>query len=89
MPEDSPTWAMVAPALDFLESPTPYSPLILPGFDEFMNRPDENEDALVLVPGPVMTPGAETANLVEASEESFAEETGVGGGEDADRNSPS
>ena len=101
VPEDSPAWARAAPALDFLKSPAPYSPLILPSFDEeeFMNRldEDEDEDALEPVPDPIVTPGAEAANLaeevgrtvVEVSEKRSAEETGVGGGEDEDQNSPS
>ena len=77
----------------------PYSPLMFPGFDEeeFMNRLDEDEDALEPIPGLVVTPGTEAANLaveiertvIEASKERVAEETGVGGGDDADWNSPS
>ncbi|GFZ14832.1 hypothetical protein Acr_24g0010220 [Actinidia rufa] len=34
IPEDNPTWAKAAPAAELPESPEPYSPLILPGFNE-------------------------------------------------------
>ncbi|GFS38128.1 hypothetical protein Acr_00g0055880 [Actinidia rufa] len=38
IPEDSPAWAKAAPTLGYLESPAPYSPLILPSFDELEYR---------------------------------------------------
>ena len=81
MPEDSLTQARATLAPDVLESLAPYSPRILPGFDkeEFMNRPDEDEDALEPIPDPVVTPSTEASNLAEE----------VSGREDADRNSPS
>ncbi|GFY99202.1 hypothetical protein Acr_13g0006030 [Actinidia rufa] len=33
VPKDNPAWARAAPAPEFLESPVPYSPLILPSFN--------------------------------------------------------
>ena len=92
-------WSRASLAPNFLESFAPYSPLILSDFDEeeFMSRLDEDEDTLEIVLDLVVTPGIEAANLAEevrravaeASKERSAEETGVGGGEDADHNSPS
>ncbi|GFS40390.1 hypothetical protein Acr_00g0068260 [Actinidia rufa] len=82
IPEDNPTWAKVAPVPKFLESPMPYSPMILPDFDEeeYVNRPEEEED----VPDSVVALGDEAAYLAKGADgiategfgEKFAEEAG-------------
>ncbi|GFZ18947.1 hypothetical protein Acr_27g0006860 [Actinidia rufa] len=65
VPEDSPTWAKAAPAPEFPPSPVPYSPMIMPGFneEEYQKRPDEDEDALDRTPNPVMTSSNEVPVL--------------------------
>ncbi|GFY87439.1 hypothetical protein Acr_05g0010780 [Actinidia rufa] len=97
--EDNMAWARAALAPDFPESPAPYSPLTLPGFDEeeFLNRLDEDEDTLEPVLDPTVTPGTEVSNptkeigrtVAKTFEERSVEETGIGGMEDADRIPPS
>ncbi|GFY96810.1 hypothetical protein Acr_11g0011160 [Actinidia rufa] len=54
---ETPVWA------NFPGSPIPYSPLILPGFDEeeFMNRLNEDEGALKPVPNPTVALGIKAA----------------------------
>ena len=48
IPEDNPTWAKVALALELPEPAVPYSPMILPSFDEekYMNQSEEDKDAV-------------------------------------------
>ena len=47
IPEDNPAWDKAAHAPELPEPLTPYSPMILPDFDEeeYMNWPEEDEDA--------------------------------------------
>ena len=47
VPEDNLTWAKAAPTPKFPKPPTPYSPIILRGFDEeeYVNRTEEDETA--------------------------------------------
>ncbi|GFZ03341.1 hypothetical protein Acr_15g0019490 [Actinidia rufa] len=88
----------VAPALKFLESATPYSPMILPNFDEeeYINRQEDDEDVLDPVPNLVVAQSDKAATLVdeaggtivEASGEKSAKETGGGDGEDTSRDPP-
>ncbi|GFY88871.1 hypothetical protein Acr_06g0008110 [Actinidia rufa] len=98
VPEDNPAWARAAPAPEFLEFLAPYSPLILPGFneEEFLNKPEEDE----VIPEPVLdlivalnlqatNPAEEVRRaVVEESGERFVEETRANDGGDADQNSP-
>ncbi|GFS41177.1 hypothetical protein Acr_00g0072800 [Actinidia rufa] len=83
--KDNPAWTKAALAPEFPEPPTPYSPMILPSFnEEYMNRPDEDEDVLEPVVAPVVAPTNEAANLAEEtggmvakeSREKFTEEIG-------------
>ena len=48
IPEDNPTWAKVALAPELPELAVPYSPMILPSFDEekYMNQSEEDKDAV-------------------------------------------
>ena len=47
IPEDNPAWDKAAHAPELPEPLTPYSPMILPDFDEeeYMTWPEEDEDA--------------------------------------------
>ncbi|GFZ03344.1 hypothetical protein Acr_15g0019520 [Actinidia rufa] len=80
------------------ESATPYSPMILPNFDEeeYINRQEDDEDVLDPVPNLVVAQSDKAATLVdeaggtivEASGEKSAKETGGGDGEDTSRDPP-
>ncbi|PSS07836.1 Cortactin-binding protein like [Actinidia chinensis var. chinensis] len=95
---DNLAWNKAALAPNFLESPTPYSPMILPGFDEeeYMNRPDEDEDISEPIHAREMAPTNEDANLAEEARKTIAEvygersveEIGRDDGEDASRDPP-
>ncbi|GFS32684.1 hypothetical protein Acr_00g0024020 [Actinidia rufa] len=96
--EDNLAWNKAALAPKFLESLTPYSPMILPGFDEdeYMNRPDEDEDISEPILARDMAPTNEAANLAEEARKTIAEvygersveETRRDDGEDASRDPP-
>ncbi|GFZ06277.1 hypothetical protein Acr_18g0004470 [Actinidia rufa] len=75
VPEDNPIWVQDAPAPMFPESPTPYSQLILLGFDEeeFLNRLEEDEVAPEPVPGLTATLDIKVADLAEEVRGAVAE----------------
>ena len=92
--EDNPAWAKVAPSPECPGSPVPYSPIIMPGFDEeeYVNRLEENEDAA----DAIVVSSNEAANLVEevgitvveASVEKTAKEPGEDTREDVNQDPP-
>ncbi|GFZ14408.1 hypothetical protein Acr_24g0005980 [Actinidia rufa] len=63
IPEGNPAWTKSTPAPKFPKSSPPYSPMVLPGFNEleYLNRPEESEDAAD-VTGSLIT---EATNLIE------------------------
>ena len=71
--EDNPAWAKTAPAPEFLKPLAPYSPIILPGFDEeeYVNRPKEDE-----VVDEVVDPSNEAAQLADEAGQTTVEGTG-------------
>ena len=92
IPENNPAWTKAAPASEFQEFPTPYSSMILPGFDEeYVNRPNEDEDVLEPILVHDVAPTNKAANLEEETGETiakvfgerFVEETGRDDREDA------
>ncbi|GFS37393.1 hypothetical protein Acr_00g0051720 [Actinidia rufa] len=72
VPEDNPVWSKAAPAPEFLESSTPYSPMVLLDFDkeEYANQPEENEG----VADPVVSPSDKAAHLTKEAREEATEE---------------
>ncbi|GFS46133.1 hypothetical protein Acr_00g0100310 [Actinidia rufa] len=97
VPEDNLAWTRATPVPEFPESLVPYSPMILPGFDEeeFLNRPKEDEVAFEPVPDLAVASDIEVADPAEevggavakAPGEWPAEETGVDDGDNADQSS--
>ncbi|GFZ10859.1 hypothetical protein Acr_22g0002570 [Actinidia rufa] len=73
---DNPAWTKATPAPEFHESLAPYSPLILPNFQEleYVNRPNKDENA----DDAVVALGNDAANLIEEAQriavEGFGEE---------------
>ena len=92
IPEDNPTWAKVAPAAELLESFEPYSPMILPRFnEEYMNQPTEEDGVtppINEVAQPtrevLAQPAEEVAQLTEEVKKTAAKEVG----EDATQDPP-
>ncbi|GFZ00995.1 hypothetical protein Acr_14g0006300 [Actinidia rufa] len=98
IPKDNPTWTKDALALEFPEFLAPYLLMILPSFDEeeYMNKPEDDEDVPDLIPDLVMAPSNEAATLTEevggmideAFGEKFVEKTEGDDGEDVVRDPP-
>ena len=95
--EDNPVWAKTTLTFEFPKLSMPYSPIILPDFNEneYVNRSNEDEDVPEPVPIPalVMAPNIEVANLAKEAEDTVAdafeersvEEIEGDDGENADR----
>ena len=72
--KDNPAWAKAALAPKFPESLEPYSPLVLPNFDdeEYVNHPEEDDDALDVH----VAPGNEAVNPTGEVGRTIAEGSG-------------
>ena len=82
IPEDNLAWAKATPAPELSEPLAPYSPVILPDFDEeeYMKRSKKDKD----VADAVVPPVNEIAQLTEEAGRTNAEEAG----EDETQDSP-